>query len=113
MKRCNQIKNLNKSEKSSTRGAVIDTEDPLNLGRARVYIPSIHKNNVMNAQWCVCGLYDKPDLGDIVIISYDNDDIRVPMVVANITKSMQGGSNSNTTYTAFDPSTASSNGDYI
>lgn len=107
-----EIVNRYKAEKSVTRGVVADYEDPEGLNRVKVYIPTIHGTNEQAAEWCVCGLYAQPEIGDIVIVTFDNDDTRVPMVVSNVSKSMQGDSTAASGGT-FDISTASSNSDLI
>lgn len=73
------------------RGVVIDNNDPTNLGRCRVRVPSINSENNPTPPWARPivlssvgvgrGSVNIPEVGDVVWVIYENFDKEYPLYI--------------------------------
>lgn len=76
------------------RAAVVETNDPLQLGRLRIFIPELHEDNLLrkpeHLPWAVaapwlggkgCGSWHNAIIGDIVFVIFEKGHAYSPIVV--------------------------------
>jgi phage baseplate assembly protein gpV len=76
-------------------GRVINTLDPLMLGRVQVQLPSIDALDL--APWARvavpmagprCGFYFIPEIGDSVVVAFEHGDINAPYIIGSLWSAM-------------------------
>lgn len=85
------IEGINKKYYGVVTGRVINQLDPLALGRIQVQLPFIDSLDLSpwarvatNLAGPLCGFYFLPNLGDEVLVAFENGDPKVPYIVGSL-----------------------------
>lgn len=84
--------------KGVLRGIVTDTQDPRNLGRIRLRIPTLESGSAYESQWIPVaspmsgparGFFFSPEVGDEALVAFDNGNIDHPYVIGYLYNGQQ------------------------